>query len=347
MARNTGNVKLRSLAILELVNLIDYCDDAQNGSDEEDEYIEKCQNLYDIVNGGSGFNSVSGIDVGCEANGLLAGQNSFSGIIENPMESFPDAEFESTFGFRKQSVLNILEMCSYGWTNRTQRGCPKSPIHSLLITLNYLVNGTLVPASSRCPPVSQSTLSRILAKVTGLLAEMRSRFIKLPTSKPEQESIKKSFESVSGFPSVIGCAGSTHIAIRTPSKIVCDNYLNEDGYHSYRYSAICGPRMEFYEVTSRWPGASNENNIFHLSEFNQLLETNSESIALANNRYTCSDYVMTPVENANTLLARRYNEAHAATFNFPQAVALLKRRFQCLQTVLKFKEGKRRFAESD
>lgn len=331
MARNTKVAQSRSLAVLELINLID---ELQNVPSEEDEReMEKFQYLYDIERA-----RIS--DAECqESNELLRNRNDFLIYVENPLESIPDADFESTYGFRKQSVLNILNDIAYGWSNRTQRGCPKSPIHSLLITLNYLVNGTSASASSTCLPVSQSTLSRILAKVTGLLADMRSRFIKCPTSKHELESIKRKFEMVNGFPKVIGCVGSTHIAIRTPSKTVSDDYLNEFGYHSYRFSAICGFNMEFYEVTSRWPGASNENNIFHLSEFNQLLETNGTSIALANNRYSGIDFVMTPVENVNKTPDSRYNEAHAATYNFPQAMALLMRRFQCLRTVLKFKDG--------
>lgn len=337
MARNAKCVKSKTLAILELINFIDYCDDLQNiTADEQDEAIEKCQSLYDVENVRTDSNRFRGIDstsIFDDSHEVLTNRNDY-------FSSIPDAVFESTYGFRKQSVIHILNDIAYGWTNRTQRGCPKSPLHSLLITLNYLMNGTLTSATSTCPPVSQSTLSRILAKVTGLLAEMRSRFIKLPTSKQEQLSIKRTFEIINGFPLVLGCVGSTHIGIRTPSKTVCDDYLNESGYHSYRFLAICGPKMEFYEVTSRWPGASNENNIFRLSEFNQMLETNGTSIALANNRYITTDYVMTPAENVNTMPASHFNEAHAATYNFPQAMTLFKRRFQCLQTILKFKDGK-------
>lgn len=341
MERDTAFIKSKSLKILNLINLLDYCDDLQNvPADEEDMEMEKCQLLYDIELAHAQItnkNATYGDTVGVHANG-----SDSSGYVENPMDSITEEDFESTYGFRKQTVLNIFNDIAYGWTNRTQRGCPKSPMHSLLVTMNYLVNGTLAATTtSNCPPpMSQSTFSRTLAKVTELIAEMRSRFIKLPTRKHEQESIKRKFKIASDFPLVVGCIGSTHIAIRTPSKMIWDDYLNEDGYHSYRFSAICGPELEFYEVTSRWPGASNENNIFHLSEFNQLLETNGgTSVALANNRYACTDYVMTPVENANTVSSLRYNEAHVATYNFPQAVALLKRRFQCLRTVLKFKDG--------
>lgn len=342
MARDTREVTSKSLAVLELVNLIDYCDELQNApSDEEATELEKCQVLlYDIENDRNAAKQAEDTyGTFGEANKVILSRKEFLSYVENPLESIPNADFESIYGFRKQSVLNILNGIAYGWTNQTQRGCPTSPIHSVLITLNYLVNGNSMSATSVCPPVSQSTLSRILAKVTGLLAEMRSRYIKLPTTKHELELIKRKFELTSGFPSVIGCVGSTHIAIRTPSRTVCDDYLNEDGYHSYRFSAICGPKMEFYEVSSRWPGASNENNIFHLSEFNQLLETNGTSVALASNRYVCTDYVMTPIENADTAPVARYCEAHTATYNFPEAVALLKRRFQCLRTILKFKDG--------
>lgn len=137
------------------------------------------------------------------------------------------------------------------------------------------------------------------------------------------------------------------IAIKTPSKSVVDDYLNEDNYYSFRLFACTGPNLEFYEIITRWPGASHENKIFNLSEMYQRFEftTKMDGVLLANERYSCTNFVMTPIEVANepnqTLDSkyRRYNAAHRKTYSFFEAIKLLKGRFRCLQNVLACQDG--------
>lgn len=265
----------------------------------------------------------------------------------NPMENVSDHSFQVNYGFRKDTVLAILQMIDYGMCTDTQRGSPKSPLHALLITLKFLISGNIPHQSSLCEAVSQSTISRILKKVTGLLSELRLRFIKIPEGK-QFKSIEMKFKENGGLPEVFGCIGSTHIAIKTPNKTLADDYLNEYGYHSNRFLAISGPNLEFYEIISRWPGASHENKIFNLTEVFQRFEyTNKmEGVLLANERYVCTNFVLTPIEDAVEINDIRYNEAHRATYNFPKTIQLLKQRFKCLQTVLCHSEGKIFISES-
>lgn len=269
----------------------------------------------------------------------------------NPMERISEEKFSKIFGFRKLTVIDILKDIEYGWRNENLNRLNILPIHSLLITLYFLVNGTL---AYKLPgilanvfsqkKISQPSVSRIIAKVTSFLADLCPRFIKHPPINRDQENVIKSFESFNGFPSVIGCIGSTHIPIRAPPRHACADYMNDGGFYSYRFWALCGPKKEFFEIITRWPGSSNENNIFNLSEFNQKLESNryGETYVLANEHYSCSGFVLTPIVNENAMCpsAIQYNESHKLTYIFPQTIELFKRRFQCLTTVLRCKDGK-------
>lgn len=100
--------------------------------------------------------------------------------------------------------------------------------------------------------------------------------------------------------------------------------------------------MEFFEVISRWPGATHENKIFNISEMHQRFEYNqNDGVLLANNHYTIRNFVLTPVEHPLDVKEWHYNEAHRLTYIMPSAIETWKRRFQCLQTILNNKEGTR------
>lgn len=260
---------------------------------------------------------------------------------QDPFEALNCSAFHLKYGFSKENAREIYQMIEYGFKTETRRGNPKSPMYSLLLTLQFLTTGSM---DNRPESASQSTVSRILKRVTALLSELKPRFVKIPEAS-RSKAIAERFKAIYGFPDVFACIGSTHIAIKTPVKSVADDYLNENGYYSYRLFGCTGPDLQFYEIISRWPGASHENKIFNLSEMFQRFEftTKMDGILLANERYSCTNYVMTPLDRWNeseheTYL--KYNLAHRKTYNFFDAIKLLKGRFRCLQNVLAFQDGK-------
>lgn len=103
---------------------------------------------------------------------------------------------------------------------------------------------------------------------------------------------------------------------------------------------VCGPDLQFYELISRWPGATQENKIFNISEIHQKFQFNQmDGMLLADNNYPSSGFVMTPVEQPENVQECMYNDCHKRTYNIEKAIKLWKQRFKCLQTVLNNKEG--------
>lgn len=277
---------------------------------------------------------------------------------ENPMETLSDHNFEVLYRFNKETIKEILNMISYGLTKCTNRGQPVSPIIELLITLQFLTTGTF--QSKSISQVSQPTICRILKKVTTLLSELRLRFIKIP-ERSDFKNVSDKFFERAAFPEAFGCVGATHIAIKSPGRALSDGYLNEKGFYSFRTlvswfhgfkgvlahaeifpykQIICGPNLEFFEIISRWPGATHENKIFNISEIHQRFEYNKmDGVLLADYHYANRNFVLAPVEVPRNHRDARYNEAHRRTYAISDAVDLWKRRFKCLQTVLNHKEG--------
>lgn len=64
--------------------------------------------------------------------------------------------------------------------------------------------------------MDQSTVSRIIRKVSESIARLRNRFIKMPGTHEEIVACQNNFYRVAHFPRVVGCLDGTHIKIRSP-----------------------------------------------------------------------------------------------------------------------------------
>uniref|UniRef100_A0A8D8RJB0 Nuclease HARBI1 n=1 Tax=Cacopsylla melanoneura TaxID=428564 RepID=A0A8D8RJB0_9HEMI len=58
-----------------------------------------------------------------------------------------------------------------------------------------------------------------------------------------------------GFPSVGGCVDGTMVNIDSPSQHE-EQYVNRHGNHALNVMAICGPNLQIYAASSRWPAGS-------------------------------------------------------------------------------------------
>lgn len=59
----------------------------------------------------------------------------------------------------------------------------------------------------------QSTVSRVIYRVTNALADLRHRYIKMPENTLQ---IENDFYKIARFPRVVGCIDGTHIKIQSP-----------------------------------------------------------------------------------------------------------------------------------
>jgi hypothetical protein len=71
--------------------------------------------------------------------------------------------------------------------------------------------------------ISQSSVSRIVERVSILLAEQSRRFIKFPN---DLGVVEEQFRQIAGFPHVIGCVDGVHIPIKNPSGPFAEVYRN-------------------------------------------------------------------------------------------------------------------------
>lgn len=153
--------------------------------------------------------------------------------MTNPIEMFSKVEFKQRYSLSKETVMYVLDLIVHGLERSTNRGKPVPPLIELLITIRFMTTGTFQSMIDDIHGVSQPTISRLIVKVSTLLAELRHIFIKYP-SPAETRRITKAFYNENKFPNVCGCLGATHVGIKNPGGQISEAYLNEHGYYSLK-----------------------------------------------------------------------------------------------------------------
>ncbi|KAH6920632.1 hypothetical protein HPB50_028382 [Hyalomma asiaticum] len=98
-------------------------------------------------------------------------------------------------------------------------------------------------------------------------------------------------------------------------------------------SVIAGPKLQFFDVVSSWPGSAHDSRIFDNSRARVLYETKRvPGLLLGDAGYPCMPFLMTPLAKApRDSPESRYQAAHIRTRNsIERAFGVWKRRFPCL-----------------
>lgn len=93
-----------------------------------------------------------------------------------------------------------------------------------MIYIHQLVNGDI-------RGYSQASISRIVARVSTILASHLGRYINFSTEQRRRQNTNRFYE-IANFPSIIGCIDCTHIRIVNPGGNNGEVYRNRKGWFS-------------------------------------------------------------------------------------------------------------------
>ena len=214
----------------------------------------------------------------------------------------------------------------------TERGLPILPLHCLLVTLHYFTTGMFQLVHTDLFGISQPRVSRIISKVSQVIALKWPLLIWLPTN--EEGGIGQNFFQIAGFPGVTECLDCTHICIQSPGGENVEFFQNRKGYFSINVQAVCDANLS---LVAQWPGSVHDSCILYNSSLCTKYENGKiGSILLGNNDYPNKCYLLVQIVNPQTAQERCYNRAHISTCNtVEQSFGVWKCQFSCLHTGLK------------
>lgn len=116
--------------------------------------------------------------------------------------------------------------------------------------------------------VDQSTVSRIVKKVSFAIAGLRPDYINMPETHAEIIRTKNGFYNMvqpHGIPNVVGLIDCTHVKIYSPGGIDAERYRNRKGYFSINVQLVGRYDLKILDIVARWPGSTHDSQIFDRS----------------------------------------------------------------------------------
>ena len=143
--------------------------------------------------------------------------------------------------------------------------------YKYIVLLRYYACGSFQHVVSDSIGIDQSSVSRIVTRVTNKICQVRGRFIKFPRTREEITTTKQTFYDIAQFPNVIGAIDGSLISIQTPDE---DEhiYVSRKGGHSINILAVCDGNLKFTYVVAKYPGATNDAFIWANCNLNEKFE---------------------------------------------------------------------------
>lgn len=126
--------------------------------------------------------------------------------------------------------------------------------------------------------MSQTSVHLCIISVTNALERLSNRYIKLPNTREERNTLKVEFMNRWNFPGVIGVIDGTHIALLKPSEEE-HNFINRKGFHSINVQIICDHTLKIRSLNANFGGSSHDSFVWRNSEaqsFTRNLYHNNE-----------------------------------------------------------------------
>ncbi|RWS20268.1 putative nuclease HARBI1-like protein [Leptotrombidium deliense] len=203
----------------------------------------------------------------------------------------------------------------------------------LLVVLRFHATGSVQKVQGDMIGFSQPTISRVVSRVSEVLAKLAGEYIVFP---PAEEWNEKLFYDIASFPGVIGAIDGTHIEVQVP-KAVQERFRNRKNRITLNVQAVVDAKMKFTNLVVRWPGSVHDSRIFRNSALYDFLETNNiNGHLLGDAGYACKNYMMTPLANPTSPAEKRYQISHTKTRNvIERTFGAWKAKFYCLHIPLR------------
>ncbi|XP_071577193.1 putative nuclease HARBI1 isoform X2 [Temnothorax nylanderi] len=242
--------------------------------------------------------------------------------------------------FNKDSILyGIQPKIEEGFLYNNNRGLPIPPIFQLLICLRFYATSSFQQVLGDTIIVSQPTVSRVVFRVSVLLARLFKQFIKMPVTPDATRENHRLFRDIGrrnggiGLPGIDGAIDCTHVRlVHTRFQNIDEVYRNRKGYFSLNVQAVVGPRTEFLDIVPEWPGSQHDSRIFQNSRlYMTYTQGQLSGVLVGDAGYPCLPFLLTPLSNPQTDEEITYNILHRRTrIIVERTFGIWKRRFPCL-----------------
>ncbi|XP_056004148.1 putative nuclease HARBI1 [Ostrea edulis] len=245
------------------------------------------------------------------------------------------AELQHRFRFDQEGIEFITDLIQNDIMPLTNRNHSVPAIVQVMVALRYYATGKMQLCSGDNFGLHQSTVSRIIQRVTTALVQPNivKRFVSFPMDPGTIRKHQVDFFAIAGFPGVVGAIDGTHVRIIAPSEHEVE-YVNRKNFHSINVQIVCDASYKILDIVASWPGATHDARILRESGLFQLFQRRLLPVKchlLGDSGYPGKDWLLTPFLNPQAGPQSRYNRSHKCTRTLVErTIGHLKRRFHVL-----------------
>ena len=233
------------------------------------------------------------------------------------VDGIEDDKFFKTFRMKKIHVINFVKLIESEIMFKTERNNPVPTLIQFLVALGYYRMTTQQIVEGHMFQISQSSVSRIVKRVSIAISRLFNSFIRCPSTHAFIQEVSYGFYQMHAFPNVIGCIDCTHVKVTVPEKFIInkERFRNRKNEITINVQAICDHRMRFIDLVIRWPGSTHDSRIFRESLICMRLDRYEfrNYWLLGDSGYALRRYLMTPLRDPKTKAEKMYNESHIKT----------------------------------
>jgi hypothetical protein len=231
------------------------------------------------------------------------------------MQVLNTAEFKRTFRFNKAGVDALVEMLYDQLHIPSNRGRPLSVLQQVLVALNHFAGGHFQRTSGLCGGVSQSTVCRVVQRVSWAICEHKAAHLKMPSEEQMQATaarIMERFELPRFAFAVDGMMVRFDLAPRNvPANINLQDFNCRKNFYALNCQVICNDELLICDLDCDWPGRTHDARVWAWSDVRTYLEAVPGTYYIAgDSAYPISPVLMKPYTNREAQedpLARLFN----------------------------------------
>lgn len=146
----------------------------------------------------------------------------------NEFDELSKEQCVARYRLSKGTIRYVLSLIEDQIKPSTARNKAVSALEQLLVTLRYYSSGAFQLNVGDHFHISKSTAGRIIHRVSSVIAQLRPRFITMPTTPDKCNKTARDFYQIARFPNVIGAIDGSHIsvALHTSKSRPVDNCMS-------------------------------------------------------------------------------------------------------------------------
>ena len=251
----------------------------------------------------------------------------------NPLDPYDDVDIKSRYRLTRQLIMDLYDLIGAELEPATMRNHAIPGMIQIFIALRYYATNSYYSLVGDSIGIHKCSVSRIVNRVTRAICRLSNRFIKFPTENDDVATTKRKFHDIADMPHVIGAIDGTLITIIKPHERENLYVSRLKRGHSLNVLATCNADMLLTNVVAKYPGSTNDSYIWNNSNLRELFQVGryGDAFLIGDSGFGLSQYLLTPVMNAEENSEQRYNTSHKKTRQvIERCFALLKGRFRCL-----------------